>query len=179
MASLRVIPRRVRALYNRARRRLREWLLSSLNAIDARQFASYFQEALDSYNVDVEGKVVVDIGADWGSSSLYFLARGARKVVAYDRLRPRLEVRGIEWNGLWSGDYVPGDILKVDCEGCECNADPSIFFRYETSLVAVHRFTPCFSALSSLLREHGCSKVYVTEDGWEEVYLCKKEKEME
>lgn len=173
---MRLIPRRVRALWNRTRKRLREWLLAKLKAIDARQFTDYFEEALEAYNIDVKDRVVVDIGADWGSSSLYFLARGARKVIAFDRVEPKLQLKGIEWHGLWNGSYVPGDILKVDCEGCECNADPSLFFQYETSLVAVHRFAPCYSAPSGLLREHNCAKVFTTKDGWEEVYLCKAKK---
>ena len=169
---MRVIPRRVKARYYRFRR----WLLVKLNAIDAKVFAGYFEEALEGYNIDVKGKVVVDIGADWGSTSLYFLARGARKVIAFDRVEPKLQVKGIEWHGLWNGSPVPGDILKVDCEGCECNAEPSLFFQYEASLVAVHRFAPCYSALSGQLREHGCAKVFTSKDGLEEVYLCKKEK---
>jgi len=169
---LRVIPRRVKARYYRFRR----WLLVKLNAIDAKVFAGYFEEALEGYNIDVKDKVVVDIGADWGSTSLYFLARGARKVIAFDRVEPKLQVKGIEWHGLWNGSPVPGDILKVDCEGCECNAEPSLFFQYEASLVAVHRFAPCYSALSGQLREHGCAKVFTSKDGLEEVYLCKKEK---
>jgi len=173
---LRLIPRRARALCNRARKGLREWLLARLNAIDARQFASYFEEALEAYNIDVKDRVVIDVGADWGSSSLYFLARGARKVVAFDRVEPKLQVKGIEWHGLWNGSYVSGDILKVDCEGCECGADPSLFLQYEASLVAVHRFTACYSALAGFLREHGCAKVFASKDGWEEVYLCKKER---
>ena len=173
---MRVIPRRVKARYNRTKKRLREWLLTKLNVIDAKVFAGYFEEALEGYNtIDVKGKVVVDIGADWGSTSLYFLARGARKVIAFDRVEPKLQVKGIEWHGLWNGSPVPGDILKVDCEGCECNAEPSLFFQYEASLVAVHRFAPCYSALSGQLREHGCAKVFTSKDGLEEVYLCKKE----
>ena len=111
---MKLIPRRARALWNRARKGLREWLLARLNAIDARQFASYFEEALEAYSIDVKDRVVVDIGADWGSTSLYFLARGARKVIAFDRVEPRLQVKGIEWHGLWNGSYVPGDILKVE-----------------------------------------------------------------
>ena len=173
---MRLIPRRAKALCNRTRKGLREWLLARLNAIDARQFADYFEEALESYNIDVNGKVVVDIGADWGSSSLYFLARGARKVIAFDRVEPKLQVKGIEWHRLWNGSYVPGDILKIDCEGCECSADPSLFLQYEASLVAVHKYTACYSALAGFLREHGCARVFTTKDGWEEVYLCKKEK---
>ena len=81
---MRLIPRRARAQWNRTRKRLREWLLAKLKAIDARQFTDYFEEALEAYNIDVKDRVVVDIGADWGSSSLYFLARGARKVIAFD-----------------------------------------------------------------------------------------------
>jgi len=104
----------------------------------------------------VKDRVVVDIGADWGSSSLYFLARGARKVIAFDRVEPRLQVKGVEWHGLWNGSYVPGDILKVDCEGCGCGADPSLFLQYEASLVAVHRFTACYSALAGFLKERLC-----------------------
>jgi len=177
----RLIPRRVKALYRRLRRRLRAWALSRLGAVDAELLASYFNEALESYSmVDYRGKVVVDIGADWGSSCMYFLARDASKVIAFDTVRPHLPLRHVEWHGQWNGERVPGDILKVDCEGCECNADPSLFFSYPVAFVAVHKFAPCYSELSARLAE-SCRKVFTSADKLEEMYLCenneKKKKE--
>jgi hypothetical protein len=85
-------------------------------------------------SLDYTGKVVLDIGADYGTTARYFLERGAERVIVseknpewiamleeYAESEPRLSVI----SSLGEGDptellafYRP-DIVKVDCEGCE------------------------------------------------------------
>ena len=84
---------------------------------------------------DYHNKIVLDVGADWGSTALFFLSRGARQVISVEcnpelveQLRKTAEnkpiialgmkVRSIgDWEHLIN-TYNP-DIIKSDCEGCE------------------------------------------------------------
>jgi len=85
---------------------------------------------------DYAGKVVLDIGADYGSTACFFLQRGALQVVAvesnkdlFSKLLENASKLGnvipVELHVSSAQDYVDliqsykPDILKVDCEGCE------------------------------------------------------------
>ena len=82
------------------------------------------------------GKVVLDIGADYGSTACFFLQRGAFRVIAvesnkhlFSRLlenAPKLgNIIPVELHVSSIQDYInliqsyKPDIVKVDCEGCE------------------------------------------------------------
>ena len=104
------------------------------------------KEGYDRLKVD--GKYVVDIGADWGMSPLYFWLRGARHVVAYEADGGRraalrlLKKRGVpvDVRGAWTGgDYPPGDVLKIDIEGGEKDLDVGMLRLYPQWAVALHR----------------------------------------
>ena len=93
-----------------------------------------FYDYIWSYNpIDWKGKAVLDIGADIGSSAIYFLMNGAKHVVLIEN-----DPKSIREYGLLKNDeYLNGifrktemhlpqsmlkysfDILKMDCEGCE------------------------------------------------------------
>jgi hypothetical protein len=86
---------------------------------------------------EVAGKVVLDIGADYGTTADYFLAGRAKLVVAVesnDLFAQQLTLLAGERPGLVALHrhvtskedfrelfqlYAP-DVVKVDCEGCEC-----------------------------------------------------------
>lgn len=86
--------------------------------------------------VDYRGKVVLDVGADYGSTAAFFLRKGARSVIAVEGNPAYFQQLVANAKGvaevipvyLWicSADdfeflintYSPY-ILKVDCEGCE------------------------------------------------------------
>jgi len=87
--------------------------------------------------LDVRGKVVLDVGADYGTTAAFFLDQGAKAVVAVEsneEFVQRLLQMAEEREGLVvvrlhvvSKDdfrdllcsYEP-EVVKVDCEGCEC-----------------------------------------------------------
>lgn len=84
--------------------------------------------------LDYTGALVLDIGADYGTTAEFFLERGARHVVALERdpeWRQRLRSWArnkpvtVEPEPLTAANaealfetHAP-DIVKVDCEGCE------------------------------------------------------------
>ena len=89
------------------------------------------------YPHDYEGKIVLDVGADWGSTAEYFLSHGALKVVAveanqahYDDLVKNtagMPVTPIQCNVSGHSDWErlinthAPDVVKADCEGCEAH----------------------------------------------------------
>ena len=82
--------------------------------------------------IDVKDKTITIIGNDCGSSALYFLLKGARRIIGYEKeekLNKRFKEKvckefnicdKVEINGEWSGKEYPNtDVLIMDCEGCE------------------------------------------------------------
>ncbi len=85
--------------------------------------------------VDYKDKVVLDIGADYGSTALFFLEKGAKTVYAVERNKWMIKKMKRIANRI--NNIVPmkinvacsmrfehllelnPDIVKVDCEGCE------------------------------------------------------------
>jgi len=82
--------------------------------------------------LQVENKTITIIGNDCGSSALYFLLKGAKHIVGYeksDELNKKFKeivckefniCDKIDINGEWTGKEYPNtDIFIMDCEGCE------------------------------------------------------------
>jgi hypothetical protein len=107
---------------------------------------------------DFKGKVIVDVGADWGSTAKYFLDKGAKYVIgvegdsmlarqlfrntkSMDKLIPiRLWINKPQFFEFLIRKFKP-DILKVDCEGCEvhlCRVKDKIFSTVKEYLVETH-----------------------------------------
>lgn len=87
-------------------------------------------------HLDFEGRIVLDIGADYGSTASYFLIEGAEAVVAVESYEPdaaALEkyaegeprVTAIVQHISCAEDFKnilekhKIDLAKIDCEGCE------------------------------------------------------------
>jgi len=108
--------------------------------------------------LDVEGKVVLDVGADYGSTADFFLSKGAAGVIAVEgdprsfrRLKALAEVRGslqavqmrissvADWRKLLTSRSA--QVVKVDCEGCEgflLDLDDKLFRKPEAWAVELH-----------------------------------------
>jgi hypothetical protein len=86
-------------------------------------------------SLDYAGAVVLDIGADYGCTAEFFLARGATHVYASERNEEWLAKLEVWAEGkpvtalgpLTAGSAaalfqtVRPDVVKVDCEGCEAH----------------------------------------------------------
>lgn len=89
-------------------------------------------------SLNYENKVVLDVGADYGSTAAFFLKKGAKQIIAVEgslNLRRNLRInakilKSVIAINMWITHpkhfetlittYHP-DIVKVDCEGCETN----------------------------------------------------------
>jgi hypothetical protein len=111
-------------------------------------------ETYGKYRYD--GKVVLDIGADFGLSPAFFLHKGASKVIAYSPERQKNWLRDsrIEWHReYWKGQFQEADILKIDCEGCEYSRPLDWYAKhFHSSLFAIHDF-PQYHSLFEEYRE--------------------------
>lgn len=108
--------------------------------------------------IDYRDKVVVDVGADYGTTASFFLNRGAVMVVAvegdeelFSQLQENVkDVPEVVAVKCWISSvkdftdlietYRP-DVLKVDCEGCEVHlldVEDNIFRKVSTYLLEVH-----------------------------------------
>jgi hypothetical protein len=132
---------------------------NGLQSPDAR-IAAIHDEDYESHwgSAEYDGKVVLDVGADIGSTADFFLRKGAMKVIAVEGSRVCFEklkinadaVKAITPVSLFISrpdqieclilNTVP-DIVKMDIEGCEANLfriDDEIFKRVPEYAVEVH-----------------------------------------
>ena len=134
------------------------------------EIVSYLNEYLQSYTViDVKGKTVLDIGADIGTSPFYFLTLGAKSVIAYSNEPQAIFDSRIEWRNKWNGEYVEADVLKIDCEGCECLLYHEFIEKYNEWYIAIHTFSNCFYPMKEYLETRG-TLVFITPDKKELLY---------
>jgi len=142
----------------------------------------YWREYPHSYGLlNVFNKSIQIVGADCGSSALYFLLRGAKYIIQCEKeehLRKR-------WNEVckqfgicdkaimkneWYGEYENVDIFIMDCEGCEENLNVDILKKYEEWCIGIHDWTK--NRVNLLRKLEGTIFTYASDDG-RELTLCK------
>ncbi|QJF12342.1 putative methyltransferase [Acidianus rod-shaped virus 3] len=127
------------------------------------------------------GKTIQIVGADCGSSALYFLLRGAKYIIQYEKeqhLRDKWKevcekfsiCQKAEMKPEWNGQYDDVNIFIMDCEGCEENLRTDELKKYEQYCIAVHDWTK--NRVELLRKLQGLTFTYVTDDG-KEIVLCK------
>lgn len=143
----------------------------------------FFQEFMESYGLlEVQDKVVVDIGAEYGNSPLWWYLHKAKKIIAYEaRNNLRLQMllflgnlSEVEVHGAWSGQYPRGDVFKIDCEGCEHLLTEDVFISYKQWAIAVHPDALGeyeTRRLIGMITNHRGIEVFRTADGNEIVYV--------
>lgn len=110
----------------------------------------FFNLAYDiskSYHyIDVKDKIVLDVGADFGFSPLYFIKEGAKSVIAFslDRQMGGLKHKAIEFHReAWDGSDYFAEIGKFDCEGCEYIKPLEWYFvTFDSCYLAIHDIPP-------------------------------------
>jgi len=144
----------------------------------------YWHEFEQAYGkLDVKDRTITIIGNDCGSSALYFLLKGAKKIVGYeksDELNKRFKEKvckefqicdKVEINGEWNGkEYPNSDIFIMDCEGCETKLDISQLQKYKQFCIAIHDWTE--NRFDLMRKLYGIVLTFITDDNKEFVF-CK------
>jgi hypothetical protein len=133
--------------------------------------------------LEVKDKTITIIGNDCGSSALYFLLKGAKKVIGFeksDELNKRFKEKvckefqicdKVEINGEWSGNNYPNtDVFIMDCEGCEAKLDFSQLQKYNQYCIAIHDWTE--NRFELLKKLYGTILTFISDDNREFVF-CK------
>ena len=100
--------------------------------------------------LDVRGKRVVDIGGSYGDTAHYFFKHGASSVTVFEPDKENTRVikenfreelkngRLVLYERGWKGEYLPAEVLKVDCEGCEVKISRELLLSYPQWVVGYH-----------------------------------------
>jgi precorrin-6B methylase 2 len=131
---------------------------------------------------DYKDKVVLELGADWGTSVYWLLQQGASKVIAVegydDSFQKLLEnvkddsnvvplkimIESSENYNYLIGKYKP-DIVKIDIEGAEkflLEANPDILKEVPVYLIETHT-ADLFTSIAYLLTRLGYKVSYCTQ----------------
>ena len=144
----------------------------------------YWHEFEFAYSkLNVENKTVIIVGNDCGSTALYFLLKGAKKIIGFEKseeLNKKFKEKvckdfnicdKVEIYGEWKGQNYPnGNIFIMDCEGCEKNLKIEELQKYEQFCIAIHDWVETrFELLKKL---YGTVLTFITEDNREFVF-CK------
>ncbi|CAJ31550.1 putative SAM-dependent methyltransferase [Betalipothrixvirus acidiani] len=156
--------------------------MESIEEYFKKRECDYWREYPHSYGMlNVYQRSIQIVGADCGSSALYFLLRGASFVVQYEKeehLRKKWEEVCAYFNicnkavmkGEWDGVYENVDIFVMDCEGCEEKLNVNMLTRYKQWCVGIHDWTK--NRVELMRKMEGATFTYVSDDG-REITLCK------
>ena len=133
--------------------------------------------------LDVKDKTITIIGNDCGSSALYFLLKGAKRIIGYEKeeqLNKKFKEKvckefnicdKVEIHGEWKGNEYPDtDIFVMDCEGCEAKLDFSQLQKYKQYCIAIHDWTK--NRFDLMRKLYGTVLTFITDDNKEFVF-CK------
>lgn len=118
----------------------------------------YGEDYAHHWPIEVKGKTVIDIGADYGSTAFYFMKKGALRVVCVEgnpALFKHLQANmrflpncvAVYKHLLSASDFAdvlqyPAEIVKVDVEGAEkhlLNVDPTVLQQHYEWIMEIHR----------------------------------------
>ena len=118
--------------------------------------SQYYPECERFYSLmNVKGKIVIDIGCDFGTTPMYFLSRGAVTVIGFSKDKQYFHDNHYRHYDVDQDPHVlptaiqnikrikdemtpPHIVLKSDCEGCEWNFTKEFIETFEDWIIAVH-----------------------------------------
>ena len=144
----------------------------------------YWHEFEFAYSkLNAENKTVIIVGNDCGSTALYFLLKGAKKIIGFEKseeLNKKFKEKvckdfnicdKVEIYGEWKGQNYPnGNIFIMDCEGCESKLNISQLQKYEQFCIAIHDWVE--NRFELMKKLYGTVLTFITEDNREFVF-CK------
>ena len=109
------------------------------------EWSNYWQEAEKYYStLDVRNKIVIDVGADYGVTPMYFIRQGALRVYGYSLENAIFRYPGKHFVGPITGKklvkiWPDGDnALKVDAEGLEWDLTPEWISKFGDWIICCH-----------------------------------------
>jgi len=144
----------------------------------------YWHEFDQAYGkLDVRDRTVTIIGNDCGSTALYFILRGAKRIIGFEKEEKLNKLfrekvcknfnicDKVEIHGEWIGNLYPDtDIFVMDCEGCEAKLDISQLQKYKQFCIAIHDWTE--NRFNLMRKLYGTTLTFISEDNREFVF-CK------
>ncbi len=118
--------------------------------------SQYYPECERFYSgLDVIGKIVIDVGCDFGTTPMYFLRKGAKTVFGFSKDKQYFHndhyrhynvdmdpsalpstIRNIK--RIKTEMIPPHLVLKSDCEGCEWNFTQEFIEAFDDWIIAIH-----------------------------------------
>jgi len=133
--------------------------------------------------LEVKDRTITIIGNDCGSTALYFILRGARRIVGFEKEEKLNQLfrekvckdfnicDKVEVHGEWTGNLYPDtDIFVMDCEGCESKLNIQQLQKYKQFCVAIHDWTE--NRFDLMRKLYGAILTFISEDNKEFVF-CK------
>ena len=115
------------------------------------RWSEWYQDCIEIYyRLDVKGKSVLDIGADFGTTPMYFIQQGAKEVMGFSLEESRFahskythcivnkdftfRINDVLYGTLFARNAA----LKIDAEGLEWYIDAMAIRHFDDWIIALH-----------------------------------------
>ncbi len=139
--------------------------------IPANKWVNFYEYCRFYSTLNYKNKVVVDYGADIGSSAIYFLSKGAKQVIGIEKDKKAINAsKKLSFNKYsfktkfyyTLKKYPKGDILKIDIEGAEADILTDNYLKeFKQFAIGLHPHAysaGTYNKLENMLIRHGGKK---------------------